>query len=495
MKKKLTIVGCGATGACIAAHAYKKFNDTVDIQVIDPNATIGLGKAYKTHDTENLLNVGVANMGLYHSEPTHFQSWIKNNNLSDKHSEFWPFVPRKIFGEYILSELSRIPLTHIKDTVSGVTQNSDGYLLQLKSGLIVQTDFLVISTGYREENNIFSHLIDKDSCEHIHYPQEIEAKNFKDGENILIVGSGLTAIDVWKRLRKYELKLTFLSRHGLFPLTHVSSEAIHRFPNLTGMSPLQIFEVVRSLKGLYNWQQIADEIRKQNRGIWTCWSAREKKQFIRWIKPYWEIMRHRLPGAIHTMLQDDLSAGKARLKAGKVRNISRDTHKLNVDLKVKKAGVEQLTFDHIVLATGASINQDLFRDKKVPGIKFSSNGFGYINVSAPNVWFAGPSSKATYWEITAIPDIRIQAAEIIDNISERLLNERNSKFLEHPNSTGESYFEHMLQAMSFSRVLFTKALHSAIHGIFPFYYTDKTSNDLRDFSKKLSKRRQKDFKP
>lgn len=493
-KKRLTIIGGGATGTCVLLHAIQKFNHDVDIVLIDPHQKIGLGKAYNTSDEENLLNVAAENMGIYCSEPNHFAKWLKTQTLAEKVSEHWPFVPRKLFGLYLQSELSKTSFTHEQDLVTEVSSQSNQYQLKLKSGKRLTTDFLVIATGYKEENNIFSHLIDKAKSTKLHYPAEVEVKSFNGKENVLIVGTGLTAIDVWKRLRKFNLTMTFVSRHGLFPLTHQHGERIEKFPALAGMTPFQIFDVVVSLRKIYSYQQIADEIRKQNRAIWTCWSAGEKKQFIRWMKPFWEVMRHRLPGSVSQILEQDLASGKAKLLAGKIIQLTPEEGSISAQLRIKKKGIHEERFDHVILATGTSINQDLFKDRKVPGIKFSSNGFGYINVSAPNIWFAGPSSKATYWEITAIPDIRVQAAEIVSALSERLHQDSYSKFLEHPSATGESYFEHMKQAFAFSGTLLKKALHAFVHGIFPFYYTDKTSNDIRDFSKKLSKRRQKDFK-
>ena len=41
-------------------------------------------------------------------------------------------------------------------------------------------------------------------------------------------------------------------------------------------------------------------------------------------------------------------------------------------------------------------------------------------------------------------------------------------FTEHPESVGESYFQHMASAASFSVRLFTGAICCLVHAIFPF---------------------------
>lgn len=497
MKKRLVIIGGGATGAVIALHAHQALHKYLEIIIIDPNEEVGLGKAYKTADDENILNVGVSNMGLYGNNPNHFADWLKFNNFSEQDFPFWPFVPRKVFGNYIKSCLNEISFTHLKALVVNVKSNIFNYSLKLDNGHSIKAHYVIVATGYCEDYNIFSHLIDKKNSEKILYPVEAEKIDFKSKESILIVGSGLTAIDVWKRIRKFNTKITMISRHGILPIAHTAHTKI-KIPNLGGMSPIQIFDVLRLLENTkaYTWQQIADEVRIQSKCIWSCWSAKEKKQFIRHLKPYWEVIRHRVPNPIAQLISNDLKNNFLTVLSGKIKNIEVINNKVQVIAKLKKSKTPyESHFDYIVLATGSMINQNLF--KNVSGIKFSSNGFGYINVSAPNIWFAGPSSKATFWEITAIPDIRNQASQIIERVQHDVLKSQKllllTLFEQHPKSVGESYFVHLKQSLKFSHLLLTKVFQILIHSIFPFYYTDKTSNDIRDFSANISKRRFKDF--
>ena len=50
-------------------------------------------------------------------------------------------------------------------------------------------------------------------------------------------------------------------------------------------------------------------------------------------------------------------------------------------------------------------------------------------------------------------------------------------FTEHPASVGETYFEHMQAASSFSLHLFGAALCCAVHAIFPFLF-EKTGSSM-----------------
>lgn len=53
------------------------------------------------------------------------------------------------------------------------------------------------------------------------------------------------------------------------------------------------------------------------------------------------------------------------------------------------------------------------------------------------------------------------------------------KFTEHPNSVGETYFEHMSVATGFSRQLFKAAICCAIHGFFPWKHCTTGSTTVK----------------
>ncbi len=47
----------------------------------------------------------------------------------------------------------------------------------------------------------------------------------------------------------------------------------------------------------------------------------------------------------------------------------------------------------------------------------------------------------------------------------------NKAFTEHPASVGETYFEHLLTAFSFSFLMLKGAICCAVHALFPFFFT------------------------
>ena len=52
-------------------------------------------------------------------------------------------------------------------------------------------------------------------------------------------------------------------------------------------------------------------------------------------------------------------------------------------------------------------------------------------------------------------------------------------FLEHPASVGESYLQHMGQALRFSALLCVTGVACLLHGLLPFLFKDTGSNNIR----------------
>ena len=64
-------------------------------------------------------------------------------------------------------------------------------------------------------------------------------------------------------------------------------------------------------------------------------------------------------------------------------------------------------------------------------------------------------------------------------------------FTEHPNSAGETYLQHMWQAIKFSATLEWLAFCVFIHAIFPFLCETKASDGVKKLNDYMQKRRNK----
>jgi hypothetical protein len=61
-------------------------------------------------------------------------------------------------------------------------------------------------------------------------------------------------------------------------------------------------------------------------------------------------------------------------------------------------------------------------------------------------------------------------------------------FKEHPEDVGETYLEHMLNALRFAFVLLCLTLAGVVHSIFPFFFEKTVSAGIKDLNRILEDR-------
>lgn len=500
--KTIGIVGGGASGTLVALHCWKKLQKNIRILIFDPAEKIGRGNAYAQKYDDYILNVPANNMGIFPEHPDEFEKWVMQFYPHLTQSRDWPFVPRYYFGLYLddhLSQISKENFQHICKTVTKIDMIGRKYRIKTNADSSFLCDYLILATGYGTEpvqfyqNGIekFQDKIFTSENYHRYDPSKFSGR-------VLIIGSGLTAIDVWRKLNtNNETKITFFSRRGFFPLEQNLSHSKHRFPTLYGMTPLQILQVVRALHTNNNvsWVTIANHIRPQAQKIWTCWTEKEKAQFLKYLKPYWEVIRHRMPSSVFSDLQRNLSNKKTEIRSGKIIRLEETQDQFKIHYRERISGeIKAFHVDHIIYATGLPINQNLLCAKNsFLGLSKCPYGMGYLNKSAPRIWVVGPASKGMFWENVAIPDIRIQAENIANNIAniDNIQHLRREIFFVHPHSAKEGYWLHFKKSASFSIFLCQSMWYAFVHACFPFLYTDKISSRVRDLSCLLTRRRKK----
>lgn len=423
-RKRIGIIGGGASGALAALHCWDRLRNLAEILVFESKDELGRGRAYSTVDEVYLLNVSVSKMSAFSHLPDDFTDWLIEKYPELQQLKHWPFVPRIYYGEYLqdrLKEISPECFRHVKGHVNKVYQTQKDYRLSMADGSEEVVEYLILATGY-QDNQAFE-FIDRlgQLRSHVIQANEIESHSTsRFSGHVLVIGAGLTALDIWKRLEGNEsLTITFLSRHGLLPLPHDSITQNLKLPQLAGMSPLQIFQALRCIhvSGPNSWAAIADQVRSQAQRIWTCWTDIERQRFLRHLKSYWEVIRHRTPITLHQEVKDAMTEGRLHLLAGRVAGMSEELGQIKITYRDRNANVlRELSVDWIFLATGLSIHQSLLRPDEIPGVYPCPYGFGYINETAARLWTIGPASKSTFWEITAVPDIRDQARAIAEEI-------------------------------------------------------------------------------
>ena len=236
-KFTVAVIGGGFTGTTLAAQLVRHTDASYSLIVIERTGLPGRGVAYGTECNSHLLNVPAKDMSAFPEDREHFLRWAKSNY--DSETEPCSFLPRKVYGRYLGSLLSEAALADEKqrlqwrkDEARALSPRGDGQIeIQLRSGTRVFADKVVLALGnfpssdpllpWRNPANRPHDLPDPDFGDPYfpdpYFPDPWSDTIFEAVEHldqILLLGSGLTGVDVAVELRRRGFRGTihFLSR-------------------------------------------------------------------------------------------------------------------------------------------------------------------------------------------------------------------------------------------------------------------------------------------
>ncbi len=432
---RVLIVGGGASGVLLTAQLLRRGAGQVAVDLVEKGALLGCGVAYSTRDPTHLLNTRVTNMSAYPSEPAHFLSWL--GAQGEAHPDPQGFVSRTIYGHYMGSLLE--PWT-CSGTL-GCRQaeclrlelHEAGVVAHLSDGARAEADLAVLATGHA--------LPQSDRAAGLSQPWAGPAGPC-DGP-VLIVGSGLTMVDQVLSLLAAGHKgpITAVSRRGLLPQVHRETPAadwtIPALPPVTGVASL-----TRWLRALAqarmdeggDWREVVDGLRPHLQVLWRNLPLASRRTFLRHASAWWEVHRHRMPPSSHERLEAARASGQLQLIRGRFEGVSSDDDgnlvarivgpdRTPCDLRVARIldcrGIRRDPETHAtpliadLLARGEAridplrLGLDVGPDCAVLRRDGSRSG---------RLYAVGPASRSAFWEITAIPDIRVQAERLASTI-------------------------------------------------------------------------------
>jgi uncharacterized NAD(P)/FAD-binding protein YdhS len=162
----------------------------------------------------------------------------------------------------------------------------------------------------------------------------------------------------------------------------------------------------------------------------------EKRRFLRHVRPYWEVHRHRAAPEIARFMDEQRLDERLQLHAGRITDYRENGSGVEVAYRERKSGEERcLSVDRIINCTAPETDcrrvqdplltsllaQRLARpDPLFLGLDASANG-GLIdrdgNIS-DSLYGVGPARKGSLWESTAVPEIREQAYQLVQHLAE-----------------------------------------------------------------------------
>jgi uncharacterized NAD(P)/FAD-binding protein YdhS len=139
---------------------------------------------------------------------------------------------------------------------------------------------------------------------------------------------------------------------------------------------------------------------------------------MRHVRPFWEVHRHRMPPAVAERVGRRLADGTLRVVAGTV--VAARAGRSTVELDVAHRGdviVETLPASWVVNCTGPGVGRSTRLDPAVESLVAAGHlvrdelGLGVFPGPRRDLAVVGTLRKAELWESTAVPELRLQAAE------------------------------------------------------------------------------------
>ena len=378
------------------------------------------------------------------------------------------FLPRQWYGEYVRDSLLRAAdeagetarLSVVLDEVRRVARHpSGGWMVHLARGSSLRADAVVLAIGHRPPLDPIGKKWTGSRARLIADPWRPFGMNvIGPEESVAILGSGLTAVDAVLSLAKLPRSgaITLISRNGLLPHAHsptpIVADDLQPLVSRLLETPDRVcaLEMLRSVRSRVrelaaaggNWRSVVDGLRPHTSTLWRALSTAQRRRFVKRLRPFWEVHRHRMALPIAEKFRAMLDKGEVRVVAGRVESARGEEN--GVRLVVRPRGSDRLIESDaawVINCTGPMPSNSaesnpvigsllvhgwLLSDELSLGIETSPEGHALDadGRTVSDLFVVGTLRKPSLWESTAVPELRGQAAtvaeRVIDFVGERM---------------------------------------------------------------------------
>lgn len=441
----VAIIGGGAAGTFTAVHLLRT-GRPLRLAIVERADRLGRGIAYSTTNPRHLMNVPASAMGGLAGRPGHLVEWCAARGEPVDETAF---VNRPLFGRYLVALLrdaiagAAIRPVELRDEAVAVTPSGSRLRVALASGSEIDAGRVVLATGtpVAADLPLASGSWPRDPGRYLTDPWAPGALEALAGDDILLLGTGLTAVDVALRLSdlRPSARLVALSRTGLLPITHRWPEGAveigYRPPpaGTTLREQARAFRtaVVAARERGADMRDVVDAMRPYTQAIWRGLPDADRRRFLRRYARYWLIHRSRMAPAASGWVQELRDDGRLRIVAAAIASVE-DGSRPVVRLRPRGGGaVETVHVDAIVNCagpadspfTGGSPLYRALRDAGLArphplglGIDTGPGGAVLDADGRPSetLYTIGWLRRGELWESLAIPELRDQAGALAD---------------------------------------------------------------------------------
>jgi uncharacterized NAD(P)/FAD-binding protein YdhS len=450
----IAVIGGGFSGTLLSLHLLRHCPPPTRLLLIERNSQFGRGLAYSTGNANHFLNVPAGRMSAFHDRPNHFLEWL--TKLPDDQREgvvptAGTFVPRQLFGNYVRTLLNeeikrsgRERLELVRGRVLSLDRSPRPLVLTLDRDRTIQADLAVLAVGnFPPAPMPVSTASFYDSPFYRPDPWAPDALTELDaGSAILLIGTGLTMVDAVVSLldQGHTGPIYALSRRGLLPRPH---EAVPQPPSehapfptsLTALTRFMRRETARATAQGSGWQPIVDELRPFMVDVWQAMSLPDRRRFLRHLRPWWDVHRHRMAGPVADRIDTARASGQLHIFTGRARDYLISDSEVEVQFRPCGSNVSQaLRVARVVNCSGPDADYDRVQEPLIRsllaegivrpdalrlGLDVTGNCalLDRSGAISRRLFAVGPVTKGAFWEMTAVPDIRRQTEKLAEYLA------------------------------------------------------------------------------
>jgi len=441
----IIIVGGGASGVLLAAHLLSDPSADIRVTLIEKRSAFGQGLAYSTTLDDHILNVSALGMSAYADDPEHFWRWLKADRRVAG-DEPRVYVARHVYAEYLAGILARLKTSEgasgrlhtLQEECTSVATTPAGVSVNLANGTSLIGHVAVLAVGHEEHPLIEKFIAVR--------PGSADDTPIAPDAPVLILGTGLSMVDAWLSLvaRGHRGRVVALSRRGLISSVQRKGNPI-RLDSADVPLGTDLSYFVRWFRDLVrtteraggDWRDVVDGIRPFNQKIWRSWPASAKRRFIEHTRAWWDVHRHRMPPALHERVTKAVADGALDPIAGKLVAARRDGALVEASIRrrgetqpetLRVARIYDCTGITSDLAVGTNpavrslIDRGLARPDPLRIGLDVTDGCALLNANgqaSERLYAVGPLTRGAFFEIDAIPDIRVQCSVLAKKLNAR----------------------------------------------------------------------------
>jgi uncharacterized NAD(P)/FAD-binding protein YdhS len=183
------------------------------------------------------------------------------------------------------------------------------------------------------------------------------------------------------------------------------------------------------------WQSVIDGLRAVTQDIWSGMSVDDRQRFLRHLRTWWDVHRHRIAAPVAARLEAVRASGQLRIHAGRLRSYA--IAESGMTVRFQRRGCDDIVTLHaarVVNCSGPATDYRRIADPLVRSLL--RDGIGRPDplrlgldlsdscallddngVGSHRLFAVGPVTRAGFWEMTAVPDIRRQCEQLAQHLA------------------------------------------------------------------------------